>query len=107
MTGPANSTDTSADAVGRLIDDMLMGEPIRGMNDLSITPRITEILLALAAERDSLQAELDFAKAIFNDIASGRGMFGISAEQDLAWVMFYAKKAFEAFYTDPKQSKVE
>jgi hypothetical protein len=92
---------TNTETISRVIQGL---RPMNGSNEMDAGVALIE---ALAAERDSLQAELDFAKAIFNDIASGRGMFGISAEQDLAWVMFYAKKTYEAFYTDPEQNKVE
>ena len=92
---------TSIEDISRVIQRL---RPMNGSNEMDAGVALIE---ALAAERDSLQAQLEFAKAVFNDIASGRGMFGISAEQDLAWVVFYAKKTYEAFYTDPKQSKVE
>ncbi len=67
-------------------------------------PNVTEYMLRMADRIDELEEALDsaadlqtihIAKTTLEDIAAGRGMFGLVAEEDLKWVMSLAGKTAE------------
>ena len=55
-------------------------------------PNVTQYMLRMANRIDELEAAVTSATSTLEDIAGGKGMFGLDDKEDLKWAMNIAGK---------------
>lgn len=66
-------------------------------------PNVTQYILRMADRIDELEVVVTSATNTLEDIAGGKGMFGLDDKEDLKWAMNIAGKTAEVIETRMKK----